>query len=74
MGQACCGTKPDEAELNSQKTKFARGENSNYDPETQEKLAILTMQRFIRGILTRRQIKKTYGFEARHAFARPNYS
>ena len=32
MGQACCGTKPDEAELNAHKTQGARGEHRNYDP------------------------------------------
>ena len=74
MGQACCGTRPDEAELNSQKTKLVRGETANYDPETSELRAILTMQRFVRGITTRRKIKAAYGFEARHAFTRPTYS
>ena len=74
MGQACCGTKPDEAELNSHKTQGARGERSNYDPETQEKLAAVTMQRFMRGIITRRSIKAKYGFEARTAFRTPTYT
>lgn len=66
MGQTCCGTKPDETELNAQKTQGARGERNNYDPEKQESEAAKTMQRYFRGIITRRAIKAQYGFEARH--------
>ncbi len=75
MGQTCCGTKPDETELNAQKTQGVRGELQNYDPEKQEKVAVLTMQRYFRGIMTRRVIKAKYGFEAKHtAFAMPTYT
>ena len=74
MGQACCGSKPDEAELNAHKTQGARGEHRQYDPETREKLAILTMQRFMRGLITRRAVKAKYGFEAKTAFAKPSYT
>jgi len=54
MGQTCCGTKPDETELNAHKTQGVRGERSNFDPEKSENTAILTMQRYFRGVMTRR--------------------
>ena len=75
MGQTCCGTKPDDAELNAQKTQGVRGERSNFDPENIEKNAAICMQRYFRGIITRRAIKEQYGFEAKHtAFATPTYT
>ena len=75
MGQACCGTKPDEIELNAQKTQNARGERSNFDPEKSQDEAVLTIQRYFKGMVTRRAIKAQYGFEAKHtAFAMPTYT
>ena len=75
MGQTCCGTKPDETELNAQKTQGARGERTNYDPDKAENDAALTMQRYFKGLITRRAIKAQYGFEAKHtAFAMPTYT
>lgn len=57
MGQTCCGTKPDDAELNAHKTQGARGERTNYDPEKQENLAAVTMQRYFKGLMARRLMK-----------------
>ena len=57
MGQTCCGTKPDETELDGWKTQGARGERNNFDPEKLEKNAALTMQRYFRGLITRKAIK-----------------
>lgn len=75
MGQTCCGTKPDEIELNAQKTQNARGERSNFDPEKSQDEAVLTIQRYFKGMVTRRAIKAQYGFEAKHtAFAMPTYT
>lgn len=75
MGQTCCGSKLDEAELNGQKTQNARGERNNFDPEKSQDQAVLTMQRYFRGLMTRRAIKAQYGFEAKHtAFAMPTYT
>lgn len=75
MGQTCCGTKPDDTELNAQKTQGVRGERSNFDPEKNQDNAALTMQRYFRGLMTRRAIKAQYGFEAKHvAFATPTYT
>lgn len=75
MGQTCCGTKPDEIELNAQKTQNARGERSNFDPEKSQDEAVLTIQRYFKGMVTRRAIKAKYGFEAKHtAFAMPTYT
>jgi len=75
MGQACCGTKPDEAELNAHKTQGVRGERTNFDPEKAEGHAALTMQRYFRGLITRRAVKAKYGFEAKNtAFAQPSYT
>ena len=66
MGQTCCGTKPDDAELNAHKTQGVRGESKQYDPEQEENRAALTMQRYFKGLITRRAIKAQYGFEAKH--------
>ena len=75
MGQTCCGTKPDEIELNAQKTQNARGEKQNYDPEQTQDRAVITMQRYMKGMMTRRFIKAKYGFEAKHtAFATATYT
>ena len=75
MGQTCCGTKPDEIELNAQKTQNARGERSNFDPEKSQDDAVLTIQRYFKGMVTRRAIKAQYGFEAKHtAFSMPTYT
>ena len=57
MGQTCCGTKPDETELNAHKTQGVKGERNNFDPENVEKNAAVTMQRYFRGLITRRAIK-----------------
>ena len=57
MGQTCCGTKPDDAELNAHKTQGARGERTNYDPEKQENSAAVTMQRYFKGLMARRLMK-----------------
>ena len=52
-----------------------RGERSNYDPEKNENQAVLTMQRYVRGILIRRAVKAKYGFEAKQqAFAAQTYT
>lgn len=65
----------DEAELNAHKTQGARGERTNFDPEKQESNAALTMQRYFRGLMTRRAIKAQYGFESKNtAFAMPSYT
>ena len=73
MGQTCCGTKQEEAELLN-KMGGVKGERQNYDPELNEKLAALTIQRYFKGLMTRRAIKEMYGFEAKHtAFAMPTY-
>jgi hypothetical protein len=75
MGQTCCGTKPDDLELNSHKTQGVRGERNNFDPEKQENFAAVTIQRYFKGLMTRRVIKARYGFEAKHtAFAMPTYT
>ena len=75
MGQTCCGTKPDETELNAAKTQGVRGERSDFDPEKTENRAAMTMQRYFRGLMTRRAVKVKYGFEAKHtAFAQPTYT
>ena len=66
MGQTCCGNKPDDAELNAHKTQGHRGERQNFDPEKQENGAAITMQRYFKGLMTRRFIKAQYGFEAKH--------
>jgi hypothetical protein len=58
MGQTCCGTKPDDIELNAQKTQGVRGERSNFDPEKSQDNAVITMQRYFKGIITRRAIKE----------------
>ena len=75
MGQTCCGSNTVEAELNSQKMQGAKGEQKNFDPEKNEKNAALVMQRYFRGLMTRRAVKAQYGFEAKHtAFAQPTYT
>lgn len=56
--------------MNAHKTQGVRGERAHFDPEKAEGQAALTMQRYFRGLITRRAIKAKYGFEAKNtAFA-----
>lgn len=66
MGQTCCGTKPDDNELNYHKTQNAKGEARTFDPETTQNQATVTIQRYFKGMITRRIVKEQYGFEAKH--------
>jgi hypothetical protein len=74
MGQTCCGNNLEDHELNYGKAQTAKGDNKNFDPEVQEKEAIVTIQRYFKGMVTRRIIKEQYGFEAKHtSLAQQNF-
>ena len=66
MGQTCCGTKPDDPELNYGKTKGVKGDSLAFDPEKTETNAVICLQKHFRGYITRRAVREMYGFEARH--------
>ena len=67
MGQTCCGGTPEGHEMNNKlqkpqgETKFAG------DPEAQKNQAVITMQRYWKGVITRRIVREQYGFVARAA-------
>ena len=62
MGQTCCGANGDEKELNAGRVRQAKGDPTNQDPEWQRRNAAVTMQRYMRGIITRRLIREQHGF------------
>ena len=65
MGQTCCGANGDEKELNSQKLRAVRGETEYQDPEAAQNAAVVTIQRYMRGQITRRIMRDQYGFVAK---------
>ena len=75
MGQTCCGANGDEKELNAGKLRVARGDPTNQDPVYQESKAAETMQRYFKGMMTRRLIREQHGFVAKtHMMAHPTYT
>ena len=66
MGNTCCGSTPDGAELNYNKQKQVLGDNDTLDAEAQKEQATLIIQKYYRGIITRKIMREQYGFEARH--------
>lgn len=65
MGQTCCGANGDEKELNSQKLRAVKGESAHHDPEYTQNHAVVTIQRFMRGQITRKIMREQYGFVAK---------
>lgn len=63
MGQTCCGATPDGPEIQN-KVKKPANERS-LDDVARTLRAVVMIQKHWRGMITRREIKETYGFVTR---------
>jgi hypothetical protein len=74
MGASCCGNAPESHELSGKLAKPGGESDYHGNPEKQREQAAITMQRYVKGIITRRAIKAKYNFEAKTYMQQMSYT